>query len=187
MDFLNTPRILPGLPGVGSLPRQFSATGQGMHREGLVVEFGADEPPTSARWVGNFQPGRTRFSAVFTDAEGLEATVLAGGQGYRVNVVTGALLGEFGGDIESAIDVPGLGCVVFLSPTDVELHRTGGSAVWRSRRISWDGFRNLSLQGDELKGEAWMFDDTWHPFTVALATGVVEGGSYYEAQQVDGP
>ncbi len=187
MDFLNTPKILPGLPGVGGLPRQFSATGQGMHREGLVVEFGADEPPTSARWVGNFQPGRARFSAVFTDAEGLEATVLAGGQGYRVNVVTGALLGEFGGDIESAIEVPCLGCVLFFSPTDVELHRRGSSAVWRSRRISWDGFRNLSLQGDELKGEAWMFDDTWHPFTVALATGVVEGGSYYEAQLVEGP
>lgn len=187
MDFLNTPRILPGLPGVGSLPLQFSATGQGMHREGLVVEFGADAPPTSARWVGNVQPGRTRFSAVFTDEKGLEATVLAGGQGYRVNVATGALLGEFGGDIESAIDVTSLGCVLFFSPTDVELHRKGSSAVWRSRRISWDGFRNLSLQGDALKGEAWMFDGTWPPFTVALATGGVEGGSYYEAQLVEGP
>lgn len=154
-----------------------------MHREGLVVEFGADEK--GGHWVGNFQPGLTRFSGIFTHAGALDATVLAGGQGYRVNMVTGALLGEFGGDIETATDVPSLGCVLFFSPTDVELHRRSGGAAWRSRRISWDGFRNLSLQGGELKGEAWMFDDTWHPFTVALATGVVEGGSYYEARQAE--
>lgn len=70
MDVVKTPRILPGLPGVGSLPLQFSATGQGMHREGLVVEFGDDEE--GGRWVGNFQPGCTRLSAVFTDEEGLK-------------------------------------------------------------------------------------------------------------------
>jgi len=28
-----------------------------------------------------------------------------------------------------------------------------------------------------------MFDDSWHPFTVALETGVVEGGSYHEFRQ----
>jgi hypothetical protein len=182
MEFLSAPRILPGLPGVGNFPRQFSATGQGKHREGLVVEFCADE---SRCWVGNFQPGLTKFSAVFADGKGLEANVLAGGQGYRVNTVTGELLEEFGGDIESALEVPSTGCLLLCSPTDFELRQRGGGVVWRSRRISWDGFRDLSLHGGELRGEAWMFDDTWHPFTISLATGAVEGGSYYEAQQVE--
>lgn len=176
MDFLNAPRILPGLPGVGSFPRQFSATGKGMYREGLVVEFCTGE---SCCWVGNFQPGVTKFSTVFASKGGLEASVLAGGQGYRVNMVTGELLDKFGGDIESAMEVPSIECLLLCSPTDFELHRMGGGIVWRSRRISWDGFRNLSLHDGALRGEAWMFDDTWHPFTIFLATGVVEGGSYY--------
>ncbi len=179
MDISGLPRILPGLPGDGNLPRHFSATGTGTHREGLVVEFGA---AGDRCWVGNFQPGLTNFSAIFADEGEPEASVLAGGQGYRVNVETGELLAEFGGDIESVLEIPNVGCLL-CSPTDFELHRRGGAVVWRSRRISWDGFRNLSVHGGELRGEAWMFDDSWHPFTVALETGVVEGGSYHEFRQ----
>ncbi|SDP94923.1 hypothetical protein SAMN05216303_1176 [Rhodoferax sp. OV413] len=180
MDYSLAPKILPGLPGVGPHPRQFSATGLGMHSEGLVVEFGSTE---SWCWIGNFQPGMTNFSAVYADVESLEANVFAGGQGYRVNVETGELLAEFGGDIESVVEIPNGEALLLCSPTDFELHRRAGGVIWRSRRVSWDGFRNLSVHGNELKGEAWMFDDTWHPFTVVLESGVVEGGSYYEVRQ----
>jgi len=181
MENLDAPRILPGLPGTGNMPRQFSASGQGMHSEGLVVEFAAG---SSWAWIGNFQPGLTKFSAVFSSEEGVEATVLAGGQGYTVNLKTGELLAQFGGDIESALEIQTSCCLLLCSATDFELHRRGsGEVVWRSRRISWDGFRKLSLCGDELQGEAWMFDDTWHAFSIALETGLVKGGSYYDWPQ----
>jgi len=53
-------------------------------------------------------------------------------------------------------------------------------AVWRSRRISWDGMRSLQRHGDEIRGEAYspMGPPDWLPFTLHLATGDVEGGSY---------
>jgi len=73
--------------------------------------------------------------------------------------------------------------VLLCNSTKIEFRCEGGGAIWHSRRISWDGFRDLILLDGELKGAAWMFDDIWHPFTVSLASGVVEGGSYCEAQQ----
>jgi hypothetical protein len=46
--------ILAGLPTSGDWPEQFSATGMGAHREGLVVKF---YPYSQSAWVGNFQRG----------------------------------------------------------------------------------------------------------------------------------
>ncbi|MDP9899713.1 hypothetical protein [Variovorax ginsengisoli] len=180
MDYSITPRILPGLPGVGPPPRQFSATGLGMHSEGLVVEFGSAE---SWCWIGNFQPGMTKFSAIYADTESLEANVFAGGRGYRVNVESGELIAEFGGDIESVVEILNGEALLLCSSIGFELHRRAGGVIWRSRRVSWDGFRNLSIHVNKLTGEAWMFDDSWHSFTVVLETGAVEGGSYYEVRQ----
>jgi hypothetical protein len=158
------------------MPRQYSATGKGMHREGFVVEFRLD---ASRSWVGNFQPGLTTLNDVLIDESAHVALVIAGGQGYRVRLHDGELLSEIGGTIQSVYASLGIDGLVFCDGTDFELHRD--TLVWRTRRVSWDGFRNVKMGVKQLTGEAWMFDDTWHPFSVNLATGEVEGGSYYEA------
>jgi hypothetical protein len=49
----------------------------------------------------------------------------------------------------------------------------------RSRRVSWDGFREVHLAEGMIRGEAYNpMDDDWTPFTVDVATGEVRGGSY---------
>src|SRR5437879_2745089 len=67
-------RVLPGLPTSGPWPEQFSSTGQGMHREGFVVEFSPEGKPP---WVGNFQPGMTGYSAVLQHLDGTSLIVIA--------------------------------------------------------------------------------------------------------------
>jgi hypothetical protein len=50
---------------------------------------------------------------------------------------------------------------------------------WRSRRLSWDGVRNVRIDDSRLRGEAWNpVDDCWNEFTLDLQTGDVVGGSY---------
>jgi hypothetical protein len=46
---------------------------------------------------------------------------------------------------------------------------------WRTKRLSWDGIRNLSIAGDFVRGEGWRYDETWHQFTVSLDTGIFKG------------
>jgi len=50
---------------------------------------------------------------------------------------------------------------------------------WKSKRISWDGFQSLAIEGHYLKGESWTpIDQKWVPFRLNLLTGEHEGGAY---------
>jgi hypothetical protein len=147
-----------------------------MHREGFVVQFQIEDGRT---WVGNFQPTLSNFCDVLMDEAAAEALVIAGGQGYRVRLDDGELLGLVGGGIKSVYKPEGRDGFVLCNGTDFELYRRG--VVWCTRRISWDGVRNIAITGTTLVGEAWMFDDSWHSFSVDLETGEAQGGSYYEA------
>jgi len=167
-------RRLGGLPGEGPAPRQFSATGHGTYREGFVVEF---NPPGATAWVGNFQPGSTSLYRIIEEPANETVLVIAGGQGYAVNERSGALLATYDSDIEfvergasTTVIGDNLGFASYLD----------GGLLWRTRRISWDGFRNLRVEGGLIFGEAWCFDDTWHLFSVDLLTGQASGGSYTE-------
>ena len=55
-----------------------------------------------------------------------------------------------------------------------------GGLVWHSRRISWDGFRDVVFTADRITGLAYLpsSDDRWYPFELELATGRSSGGSY---------
>jgi len=101
-------------------------------------------------------------------------------QGYVVNLSTGKLIDRIGGFIQDSIELPDRQRYVFSTATDFDLYRNG-KIIWRTRRLSWDGFRNVVVQGQILIGEAWMFDDTWHPFVVDLSSGTASGGSYNAA------
>jgi hypothetical protein len=56
--------------------------------------------------------------------------------------------------------------------------RIGPAAVaWHTRRLSWDGSRDVMLTTNRITGLAWKYDDTWVPFEVNLITGASQGGS----------
>lgn len=59
------------------------------------------------------------------------------------------------------------------------LRLSADGVLWRSRRISWDGFSDLRFEGERLTGKAWSpVEDTWLPFELDVRSGHAEGGSY---------
>ena len=169
-------RELPGLPGEGERPRQYSATGHGMHREGYVVEF---TPNQGQPWVGNFQPGGTCLTDIIEFPHNNSVLVVANGQGYLVDSQSGTLLTHYESHVDFLFLSPAADLVVTSTTTDFSAYRHTAK-VWSTRRVSWDGFRHLAVHEHEMTGEAWCFDDSWHSFSVDLANGNVIGGSYYE-------
>jgi hypothetical protein len=171
---MNRFHVLPGLPTTGSLPEQFSATGQGKHREGFVVEF---TPTSGTSWIGNFQPGLSKYSEVFTDPDGSSVIVVAGGTAYVVDIEGRRLLRTFGAQIETVIADDARRQLLFGNGLWFEALCSEGIR-WSSRRVSWEGMRNVKLAGSTIVGEALDLDDTWREFSIDLATGVAVGGSY---------
>jgi len=167
--------ILPGLPGTGPLPEQYSATGRGAHREGFVVRF---SPREGAPWVGNFQLGLGGCNGVFAHPNGSDLVIIAAGQGYVLDPESRTLSGHFGADISTVIEVPERNLLVFANGLWFEATGASGT-VWQSRRVSWDGVRSVRRVGLTLEGEAYSpLDGEWHPFSLDLVSGHAEGGSY---------
>jgi hypothetical protein len=171
-------RKLPGLPPYGpravSFPKEWESRGQ----EGFVVEFAS---PSGQKWVGNFKRGLGGVDGVLRHPNGAEVLVMAAGSVWSVDPYTGD-------GIELAVAVDGTWPVnnpegVIFSLQGLAFLRLGPSGIlWRTRRISWDGFRHIELSEHALTGEAWSaIDDSWIPFSADLHTGVVTGGAYPES------
>lgn len=169
--------VLPGLPATGPWPEQFSATGMGHHKEGLVVRFHQQDRST---WVGNFQRGLTDYDGVVTHPDGKHVIVIAGGQGYVVAPESREVTECLGGAI--------IQTYVIHNPALIVLDHQGiafealspGGRIWRTQRLSWDGFRSVRIESGRMLGEAWSpMDDRWQRFEVDLVTGASSGGSFY--------
>lgn len=154
--------ILPGLPGTGRYPEQFSTHG-GTHREGFVVRV---RPADGEPWVGNFQPAYTSFlSAVLPHPDADALIVVSGGIAYVVDPATRRLLDGFGGAIRGAARDDRR--LAFATDTEVILLEAG--ARWVSPRLAWDGIEELALVGDRLTAVGLdASDDTWRPIELDL-------------------
>jgi hypothetical protein len=169
--------VLPGLPPYGDPAISFPSSFGG--REGLVVEF---TPQTGSVWVGNFAEGIGGYTGVHAHPNGIEVVVFSEGNCYVVDPETGSVRED---------DVPGVIAQVWLvrNPDGFILDRQGlaferlsaEGIVWHSRRLSWDGFRNVTIENQLITGEAWSpVRDAWMPFTVDIRTGESEGGAFME-------
>jgi hypothetical protein len=167
--------VLPGLPATGPLAEPFSATGLGTHSEGLVVRF---VPELESPWTGNFQPGLGGASGVFNHPNGRDIIVVSMGQAYIVDPQSRKLVAAFGGSLSFVLSVPELSMLVFADGVAFETIGPSGP-MWRSVRVSWDGFRAFERRELSLHGEAYSpLDDQWHPFVLDLRSGSVEGAVY---------
>jgi hypothetical protein len=166
--------ILAGLPAVGEPAVQFSASGMGTHREGLVAGISSVE--TGVSWVGNFQRGMGRYDAALAHPNGTDAIVVAGGQIYDVDPERRFLNETFAGMVDTITPVPDLNLYVFGTSIDFQAIGPNGR-VWRSGRIALDGIRSLSLEGTTLKGEAYDLGDRWLRFSLDVRSGRHTGGA----------
>ncbi len=169
-------RILDGLPPYGPLALSFPPGFGERGKEGFVVEFNPDTPE---RWVGNFSGGLGGYTGIHTHPNGCHVLVFAHGHGYHVDPASRQLGGEVGGEITGFWEVD--------DPPGFILERQGLAFVrfdrsgtrWHTRRLSWDGFRELAFTAAGITGLAWTpMGEKWLPFAVDLQTGRSTGGSY---------
>ena len=172
---MTTFRRLPGLPPHGPVAVTFPPQWGAGAREGLVVEFARD---AGGRWVGNFQPGIGGVDDVRSHPNGRDVLVISNGSLWIVNPVTRTAdeVASAVFDVWAVTDPDGY----LLNNQGLGFLRLSADGVlWRSRRISWDGFSDLRFEGDRLVGKAWSpVEDAWLPFELDVQSGKVEGGSY---------
>jgi hypothetical protein len=131
-------------------------------------------------WVGNFIGGPSKYDCVLPHPNRSDVVVVSGGQGYIVSPNFKRVTSTFGGAIANVHEHSSRTLVINHQNLSFEAISASGS-LWKSKRISWDGMRNIEVNDSSLTGEAWLCDGTWHSFHLDLATGIVTGGSYYEA------
>lgn len=140
------------------------------------MEFASngDEP-----WVGNFAKYCAESpSSVHADLGSRAVVVVAGGAGYVVDTQERRLVREIGFDIRHIWFDIGIQAMVMSNGLRFEAF-DAHAILWRIRRFSWDGIRNVESSGAIVTGEAPdPMSEQWIPFRLELSTGDVQGGSY---------
>jgi hypothetical protein len=153
-----------------AFPAEWGARGS----EGVVVQF--DDGAT--KWVGNFRPGVGGVTFAATHPNGHNALVAAKGDLWSVDVSrrTAAVILQA---VVCAIDVSDpIGWV--FDRQGLALARLGPRGfLWHTRRLSFDGIKDLRIEGPKITGRAWQPAETWDEFEVDLRTGSASGGSYH--------
>ena len=169
-------KLLPGLPGKGPLPEQFTYAEKRTHSEGTVVSFSDG----TSSWVGNFQPAIGTHSGVVAHPNGEHVIVISGGEGYIVDPASRKLVEIFGGAINGLWVIDG--DLVVFDDSGVRLSALDSTGWrWQTSRISWDGFSDIHVARDSITGHAWnAIEQRWEPFTVNSRDGTVTGAAYVE-------
>jgi hypothetical protein len=109
---------------------------------------------------------------------GSDVIVVVDGDVHIVAPQSRKLRDRLGDDIEQVTPLPALRSVLFRRLTHFETIAADNSH-WCSPRISWDGFRDVTLRGTMIAGEAWTpVDEGWVPFTLDLVTRQVHNAVY---------
>jgi hypothetical protein len=168
-------QLLPGFPQGRPLPTPFPSDWGRLSREGLVVESAASDGST---WVGNFQPGPGGIDHVRTHPNGRDVLVTSSGRLWAVNPES-QLAVTLAPAIADAWLLADPDRVLFNDQNLAFVCIGSGGVLWRTKRISWDGFKSLHIGPDAVSCEAWSaIDNRWLPFSVNLGDGAVVGGSY---------
>lgn len=170
MSTTTTFRRLAGLPPYGPMAIGFPKEWARFGSEGIVVEFCLAD---GTSWVGNFSKGLGGLVDVRWHPNQEHVLVVARGALWCVDPVA-----------RTADElVPAIFDIHELETGDLILDCQGlafmrigpAGIVWQTRRISWDGFRNVRIEGGRIFGESWSLDH-WLPFSVDLGSGKVDGG-----------
>ncbi|MEI6316211.1 MAG: hypothetical protein WCO65_00600 [bacterium] len=168
-------QVLDGFPPYGPTP--VSVGGQAEYSEGYVVKLFKEDGDF---WIANFKWGLSNFEAVYEYPEQNLILIFAGGRGYLMNPNETTPVKIFDHDCMNAIKIED-GRLVLYGPCEVQIIETNWDS-WMSKRISWDGFENVVVDGDLIKGLSFNAvggkDNEWVPFSVNMKTKEITGGGY---------
>ena len=167
--------MLPGLPAYGPRAIEFPRGWGNLAREGLVVQF--DRSPHSS-WIGNFAPGLGGIDDVRAHPNGSAILVITQGLMFSVDPAACTAV-EMGQPVFGVWALPDSNDLI-MSRQDIAFFRLGPQGVvWHTRRVSWDGFRDIRIDRLTVTGDAWSpIEDRWLSFSVDVPSGRTAGGSY---------
>ena len=168
--------ILDGLPRYGPMYFPVTENGKPFYSEGFAVRFYKSD---GTDWVANFKPGFTGLNKIMETADWDKLLVFAGGTCYLMNPDEIKPLKCFGISFYNIIESAER-TLILQDYTDFTIVEFSG-LVWRSERISWDGFKDVTLNGDLVTGLSFDATDSnneWKPFAFNIKTKEITGGSY---------
>lgn len=164
--------ILDSLPTNGPM---YISIPEGYYSQGYAVRFYRED---HTDWVANFKPGVSKFNYVH-ELPNNNLIIIAGGTCYIINPEETQPVSKFGGEYGGLL-LSSDGRIVLPGSTCITILETNG-ADWDSERISWDGLKDLKIEGSIVTGLSFdpMYDrDVWVKFTYDIDTKTLVGGSY---------
>ena len=167
--------ILASLPVYGPMYIPITESGEGFYSQGLAVRFYRTD---GTNWVANFQPGWTDFSEVQELENSNHLLVIAGGTCYLMNPEETKPLSVFGVAVAASFRLAN-GFLVLQSDVDLIIVEANG-AYWHSSKISWDGLKDLTVNGSIVSGYSFdPINDVQEVFfSYDVETKKLRGGSY---------
>lgn len=165
------------IPGLET--RYFSAQSARETSGGLTIVV---RPSGGSQWLGVFEEGYASGSVIsgaYSCPSPDYFCLVSSGSGYIVNARNPD---EFERvptfPIVHVLPGPEEGLLVFADFTKACAYDRNGLR-WATRSLSWDGLRNLRLQGRQLLGEGWDSPGAaWSEFTVELQSGEAHGSIF---------
>jgi hypothetical protein len=149
---------------------------QPSYSEGFVVRFFKKD---GTSWIGNFGSGSSKVMGIYPLTNKDEVLVFAYGTAYILNIESQKLLKSFGYNYDQLIHTSD-GVMILSDFTNITTVAANGG-VWHSERISWDGIKDLKLEGNIVSGLSYNpmnKNMEWVPFSLDLKTKELKGGSY---------
>ena len=180
--------ILDGLPTYGDMAVPIVSDSEVFVSEGYVVKFYKDNGST---WIANFPQGLGSLSFVKSIPNNNSILVVAGGDGYLMNPNHTKPIQEFNYFADTMVERDN-GRLILASLTDIMFLDENAEIEWETGRVSWDGIKDLKLEGNILTGYAYdvgMYDENnddnaWVKFTIDLETKEIEGGCNFSVLEV---
>lgn len=168
-------RLLEELPS-NQTPHYYPGGGQG-GQDGLLVRI---SPRAHAPWLGLFAFGYASpksNTGLYSWPMPDRLCVVSSGAGYLVNVNDPTEYSSL--EVEPVLAVLPIGAseiIVFANYTELIAYGSTG-LKWKSKRISWDGFRVTTTKATFIEGEVWNPRvEANTKFRVSLVDGGTEGG-----------
>lgn len=169
--------VLDGLPTYGHMYVPISEDGLPFYSEGYVVRFYNTD---GTSWVANFSTGWADLTGIYDFPEFKRTIVLAFGKCYIMADDEQTPCKAFGVDFTNVYQ-PSNSILIMPGCVDMTMIDVSTDEVWRSERISWDGFENLNFSGDQVTGlafDATDEEDAWKPFSFNYKTNEIIGGTF---------